>query len=47
MQEAEIGRIAVPGQPRPKRKVCKTLSIDKRWVWSHIPVTPATVGNLK
>jgi hypothetical protein len=33
MKEVEIGRIMLPGQPRPKnkkRKVCKTLSQQKK-----------------
>jgi hypothetical protein len=40
IQEAEIGRISVPGQSG--QKVCETpISISKNWMWYN-PVIPAT-----
>jgi hypothetical protein len=48
MQEFEIARIVVPGQPGQKRKKISKIYLDrKRWVWRHASVIPLLVGSLE
>jgi hypothetical protein len=43
--EAEIRRFAVPGWPRQKG-LQDPISLEKSWVWWHVPVIPAITVNL-
>jgi hypothetical protein len=46
MQEAEIGRITVPGQLGEK-KLSRPHHNRKRWGWWHTSVIPAMAVNIK
>jgi hypothetical protein len=46
MQEAEIGRTVVLGQPRQK-SLQDSISMEKSWAWWHMSATPATAGSIK
>jgi hypothetical protein len=43
-QEAETGRVTVPGQPR--QKFSETSSQPKNWIWWCTSVIPATTGGI-
>jgi hypothetical protein len=45
VQEAEIGRIVVPGQPEQKKFLRPDLN-RKSWALCFMPVIPATAGSI-
>jgi hypothetical protein len=49
MQEVEIWRISVVGQPGPKKKKVHETSIlmEKSWAQWCMPIIPTMVGSLK
>jgi hypothetical protein len=47
MQEAEIGRIMVPGQHRGQKISQDHFSLKKSWVWWHVPVIPTALRSVK
>jgi hypothetical protein len=45
--KAEVGKVAVLGQPKVKKKVCETpISTGKSWVGWSAPVIPAMAGSI-